>query len=214
MAPKDPSNSDGIKNSKNSKNSQRNASPQFLIVAFCIVLVMLATSFALRKFASTPTANGQRLTGLELQPLAAEDTPVTNETVEGKVALINFWGTWCYPCRVELPELIKLAENYKDRDDFLFLPVSCPKSPATDIESAKIETAEFLEEHEYTISCYYDARNTTRAAVADTMKLGNSFGYPTTLIVDREGKIQGFWRGYSKKVIREQQQLLDKLLKE
>lgn len=191
----------------------RSTSPQFLIFAVFFVVVILAISFGLRRFAGGATANGQPLKQVELQPLRAEGSPWNDKSLRGKVVLVNFWGTWCYPCRVELPELIALANEFEGQSNFLFLPVSCPNSRTADIETTKIETEEFLQEQDYDISCYYDARNTTRAAVAHAMELGDNFSYPTTVILDREGNIQGFWQGYSKKVIQEQRSLLKRLMK-
>lgn len=186
--------------------------PTFLIVASIIVVVIFATSFLLKRLANVVEANGQALPRIALQPLDEGGRERTATSLEGKVVLLNFWGTWCYPCRVELPELIELAEEFEGRSDFVFLPVSCPNSPGSDIEVARQETAEFLEDQGFDLQCYYDARATTRLAVSETMGLGGNFGYPTTLVLDRENRIRGFWQGYSPKVIAEQRKLLRTLL--
>lgn len=51
-------------------------------------------------------------------PLETRDIlgkPVTKDNWAGKVVIVNFWATWCPPCRVEIPELIKLKKEYADR---------------------------------------------------------------------------------------------------
>jgi thiol-disulfide isomerase/thioredoxin len=51
-------------------------------------------------------------------PLQAQDIlgkPVNKDNWAGKVVLVNFWATWCPPCREEIPELLQLKKEYKDR---------------------------------------------------------------------------------------------------
>ena len=39
----------------------------------------------------------------------------TLSDLRGKVILLNFWATWCYPCKIEIPDLNKLQEKYQDK---------------------------------------------------------------------------------------------------
>ena len=39
---------------------------------------------------------------------------ITSKDLAGKVSIFNFWATWCPPCRAEIPDLVKLQEQYKD----------------------------------------------------------------------------------------------------
>jgi thiol-disulfide isomerase/thioredoxin len=51
-------------------------------------------------------------------PLQAQDLlgkPVNKDNWAGKVVIVNFWATWCPPCREEIPELLELKKEYKDR---------------------------------------------------------------------------------------------------
>jgi thiol-disulfide isomerase/thioredoxin len=57
-----------------------------------------------------------KLTGLDGKPVTLADS-------KGKVLLLNFWATWCGPCRAEIPDLVELQNKYKDRLQILGLVV-------------------------------------------------------------------------------------------
>ena len=50
----------------------------------------------------------------ELTMTTLEGTTITTKELSGKVVIFNFWATWCAPCRAEIPDLVKLQEQYKD----------------------------------------------------------------------------------------------------
>jgi thiol-disulfide isomerase/thioredoxin len=55
---------------------------------------------------------------------------------KGKALLINFWATWCPPCKKEMPDLVKLYKNYKDKDFELIL-ISVDDKADRDVELVK-----------------------------------------------------------------------------
>src|SRR5260370_7082809 len=57
--------------------------------------------------------------------------PVTLADSHGKVILLNFWATWCGPCRAEIPDLVELQNKYKDRLQILGLVVDDDDQAAT-----------------------------------------------------------------------------------
>jgi thiol-disulfide isomerase/thioredoxin len=57
---------------------------------------------------------------------------VSTAAWRGKVVLINFWATWCPPCRMEIPQLIELADRYKDR--LLVIGISMDDSPPEEVK--------------------------------------------------------------------------------
>lgn len=93
-----------------------------------------------------------------------------------KPVLINFWATWCPPCRGEMPGLQSLYEEYQSKIDFVMI----------NIGETKETVEEFLKENKiYTFPIGYDS----------DMALANSFkimSIPTTFIVGKDKKIKNF----------------------
>lgn len=102
------------------------------------------------------------------------------EEQRGKVVMINFWASWCAPCRKEMPLLDDLYDRYKDAGFTLF-GVNVEQNP----EAAK----EFLENVGVSFPILYDPEsNVSRTYQVSAM--------PTTVMVDRDGKVRYVNRGY------------------
>ena len=97
------------------------------------------------------------------------------ESFKGKPVVINFWGTWCPYCKLEMEDFNKAAGEYKDDVNFLFLDVA-------DSEAETVERVEdYLNDKGFdNIVSYYD-----KPGYGIYMFGINSF--PTTVYVDREG---------------------------
>ena len=92
--------------------------------------------------------------------------------LRGKIVLVNFWATWCPPCRKEMPDLQALYEKYKDQG-FVILAIS-------DEESAKVTP--FISEHKIGYPILLDPGR----------KVNDSFfvqGIPKSFVFDRGGKL-------------------------
>src|SRR4029079_13149669 len=82
---------------------------------------------------------------------AGKTRTVSRADLAGKVVLIDFWATWCPPCREELPEIQKLVELYKDHKDVLIVALSQDTRPQdlaevrklveTTLDELKVESA-------------------------------------------------------------------------
>jgi cytochrome c biogenesis protein CcmG/thiol:disulfide interchange protein DsbE len=92
-----------------------------------------------------------------------------------KPVIINFWASWCGPCRQEAPDLKKVYEKYQDQLDFYAVNMTAND----DIESAK----SFVEEFGFTFPILLDEKGT----VSDQYQV---ISIPTTYFIDRDGIIK------------------------
>lgn len=93
----------------------------------------------------------------------------------GKTVVINFWATWCAPCVIEFPKLLKLA---KDNPDIILIALS------SDSEDGKINS--FLKKNASPTRNVLIARDEKKAITADIF---NTFKLPESLIISPEGQI-------------------------
>ncbi len=156
-------------------------------------------------------AVGKRLEALELQPLVNTQTPVTLDDVEGKVVVLNFWGTWCPPCLVELPHLAELYRGFKGRDDFRLLAVSCGRGAKEDIDILRAETEGLFEDRGLDMPAYADVDFVTRQAFAQLDELR---GYPTTVVLDRQTRVRRVWVGFDPGMPEQIESLVEEILGE
>jgi thiol-disulfide isomerase/thioredoxin len=191
----------------------------FGVVAVAVLFVILFVWISRRQTGQAPDGTQhpavERLLGqFQLIPLGG-DKAVTVDQVRGQVVLINYWGTWCPPCRDEMPYMIKLYEQYGERPDFRMFSVSCQD----DVSRQELEekTRTFLRQNGWShLPVYTDRQHTSRTVLAILAELGDSFPYPTTLVLDREGQIAGLWTSYqisrAEEIYHEQSQLIAQLL--
>ena len=92
----------------------------------------------------------------------------------GRVAVVNFWGTWCVPCRREIPELVALDDAYRSRGVEI-VGVAVESGEPDDIRS-------FMSEFGATYRLWM-------TDTATALSVFEAVGYPFTLVVDREGRV-------------------------
>lgn len=129
--------------------------------------------------------------GLEKNELAPdfELTTLTGETVKlsdykGKKVILNFWATWCPPCKVEMPFMESYYGKYKESENVEILAVNM-----TNMERGRSETVKgFVDEHKLTFPILMDEDG----GVTELYKV---LAYPTTFIINTEGVItdRGNW---------------------
>ncbi len=121
---------------------------------------------------------------------------VTMKDFRGKVVFLNFWASWCGPCRDEMPSMELLWQILQD-DDFVIL--------AVDVRETKDEVTSFIEENDYTFPVLLDSWG-------QVANMYDVRAYPTTFLVDREGKVVGKAVGIRKWATEDSFDLIEYLL--
>ncbi len=152
---------------------------------------------------------GRKLPALELEPLTGDAEPVNLKNLAGHVVVVNFWGTWCPPCRQEFPELAELYAEFRKNPEVRLLAVSCGPDGKEDPKELWENTRRFLAGSRREMPTYADPNETTRVAFDRVVGLQ---AFPTTFVMDRDGIIRGVWPGYHSRVVSEIKDLVQRLL--
>lgn len=110
--------------------------------------------------------------------------PVKSSDFAGKVVILDFWATWCGPCRMEIPGFIELQKQYADRG-LVVVGVSLDQGGAPVVKS-------FIEKAAINYPVVLGDETVVNA-------FGGVEGIPTTFIIDRKGQIVRKHVGYADK---------------
>ena len=142
-------------------------------LAFTCILLLLSSTFCLAGTEKTlPAPN------FTLKSLSGEEVSLLQK--RGNYVLVNFWATWCGPCKVEMPSLETLHQRFKTKN-FSLLAIS------NDMFGARI-VEPFIKAHNLSFTVLLDQQ----------LQVSNKFGVislPTTFMIDPEGNIIGELRG-------------------
>ena len=127
-----------------------------------------------------------------LKNLEGESVSLQKELKSKKAVLINFWATWCPPCREEIPDLIKLQKE-RGGADFTILGV--------DVGEAAKQVSSFVESNGINYPVLLDADQ----SVAEKY---NIVGIPTSILVNSEGKVLGTYHAVTPQMLRDVEKVL------
>lgn len=146
-----------------------------LAISILVFLVGYAIYFAINpSHPKVGVSEGSAAPDFELKTLSGDSMSLSS--VKGKKVIINFWATWCPPCRSEMPDMQKIQDEHKD--DVVVLAVNLTNS-----ESSVDTVKSFVDELELTFPVLLDEKG----------KINNQFevlSYPTSYFVDENGVIQ------------------------
>lgn len=92
-----------------------------------------------------------------------------------KPLFVNFWASWCGPCELEAPDLVRLYDKYHEDMDLYAVN-------ATALDSVR-DAEQFVQKHGFTFPVLMDAS-------AEVVKKYNVMGYPTSILIDENGVVQ------------------------
>ena len=147
-----------------------------------IILVAFMTIKPLRDFVSEQIAMSPTVAKVNNETLLSDavldidlkgiNTSSTNlKNLRGKVLFLNFWGTWCPPCRAEWPTVQKLYDLKKDKLEFVLIAM----------QDQEEDVKNFLKENNYTVPVYI------AESPLDPKVLPVAF--PTTYLIGKDGRI-------------------------
>ena len=131
-----------------------------------------------------------------LKSLSGENLKLSE--LRGQVVLVNFWASWCGPCRQEMPLLDEMYQRYQ-KLGFTILGVN--------VEQDAAAAQAMLKEHPVQFPVLFDPQSTAS-------KLYNLNAMPTTVLVDRSGNVRYLHQGYMPGYEQTYQQQVSELLRE
>jgi thiol-disulfide isomerase/thioredoxin len=158
-----------------------------IFIAVGVVALLAVMVWADHKFpaASAPGAGAAAAKPTDAPTVTLKDLndkDVTLQQYKGEVVLVNFWATWCEPCKVEIPWMIEFQQKYSPRG-FTILGVSMD-------EDGKKAIQPFLDKERFDVNGQKEAMSYPILLGGDAIadKFGGILGLPTSMLFNRDGK--------------------------
>jgi cytochrome c biogenesis protein CcmG/thiol:disulfide interchange protein DsbE len=149
--------------------NRRTVSPAWLAACVIAVVIVALLGFAIASGTSQPPQAGNPVPGFELQ--AFDGSSMNLAEHRGKVVVVNFFASWCDPCRLEAADLEQSWHTYQDRGVQFF---------GIAYKDADSKARAFLEEYSVSYPSTVERGNRTARAYGLT-------GVPETFVIDQEG---------------------------
>jgi cytochrome c biogenesis protein CcmG, thiol:disulfide interchange protein DsbE len=132
------------------------------------------------------TIRAENATQAPLLPIFADELPAMDpatfgrllEQLKGTPVIVNFWGSWCPPCKDEMPRLVAAHREFGDRVQFV----------GVDILESRGEARSFMREYHMTFPSVFDPPDEIKGSLGQ-------FGQPTTIFLRADGTFEFAWGG-------------------
>ncbi len=184
--------------SKSSNNKQFLLIGAIIVVVAAIAYIFFSDSGSAKKSVATTSQPQQTVQQSQVQKSAVASTPeeqypdapdfelpsvdgkqIKLSDFKGKVVFLNFWATWCPPCRREIPAFIELIKKY-GKDGFIVLGVAVDPREFTQVDKVK----PFVKQMGMNYPVVYDTKGISQM-------YGGIRSIPTTFVINRQGKVVG-----------------------
>jgi cytochrome c biogenesis protein CcmG, thiol:disulfide interchange protein DsbE len=149
------------------------------LAALAIAAIYAFSPTVRNQFGSVKPLNQRAAPISDLRATALDGTRWSLSEQMGKVVLVNFWATWCPPCRIETPALVALHNKFSSRG-FTVIGVTLDDDPAASVPA-------FVSEYAMTYPVVVPSEN--------SLLLDSVQALPTTLLIDRSGRVARTYRG-------------------
>jgi cytochrome c biogenesis protein CcmG/thiol:disulfide interchange protein DsbE len=158
----------------------------FTGLLFLVLLSLATTNFTGcgRSKTGQPAAKGAlpNAPDVTFKDLQGKNVPLAS--LKGKVVLVDFWATWCEPCRTEIPWLIEFQQKYADKG-FTMLGVAMD-------DEGKSVVDPYVQKTQFDVGGHSMAMDYPIVLGNDDIasKFGGLIGLPTSVLISRDGKVQ------------------------
>lgn len=145
--------------------------------SFIVYILLTLSLFSFAAFANNKVAPNFDLTDLNGKQVKLSD-------YKGKVVFLNFWATWCPPCKKEIPDFIELQKKYSNQG-FTFIGIA-------------------LDDYQSVVKFTKDNKINYPVVIGDealVKRYGNIRGIPTSFLVGKDGKIAQRYEGFRTKEV-------------
>lgn len=179
---------------ENSKRSFLERNIHLIVMGFVALVVMVvyltksnligvdaATASVLPAESATGGSTDQGKVAPDFALKSTEGKMVKLSDYRGKVVILDFWATWCPPCRAEIPDFVSLYSQYRDKG-FQMLGISLDEGGLKDV-------VPFMKDHAMNYPVVLGTQDVVSA-------YGGIRGIPTTFVIDKNGHVRASFVGY------------------